>query len=427
MKHIAFAKIGKSIKFFPSKYSPSGGDNEPSATLMALANNNPGVTYYIVGRSDFQKLSGNDRLRLFPYGNVVDIWEGAPHKTFKERKNYDDPFYHHINTYFVSNNIELDCAIIMFGQVGTVTIPGKIEQVRDRSLIASVIDMTLNYTTPISVWLSETKIPFVEIINDPRYTCAQARDMYHMPAGSLSQYNYTYTHNPIKSLEDQDRELVLVEPRYAGMETSFCVGKTKPDLAAIYKSERFNIVLNEGSPSRYDMLNEWVLSHFEDGSVSVYGRWENKLAQPDVDSRFKGSLKIDELQERMKSTKYTFIIPIAPGWVTSKYLEMIHIGVIPFFHPSYDTQLHIDVPSLLRPETPEQLYKTMSYLDENENIRIKILKSLQASVLKSGLYDGSILANTIMNECADVLGRRYVRPDVSTFTKSEVTDLSDFF
>lgn len=424
MKHIAFAKIGKSIKFTGS-FSPTGGDNEPSAILKALANNNPDVTYYIVGRSDFKRLSESERTEMFPYGNVVDIWESAPFKTFSERKDYNDPFYHWIGEYFKINKIDVGCAVIMFGQVGTVTLPGVIEQVRDRSLTASVIDMTLNYTTPINMWLTTTKVPYVEIINDPRYTCAQARDLFHMPFASLGQYDYEFKHEPIKSLEDQDRVHMFMMSKYEGMETGFCVGRKVPKIETIYKSERFNIVLNEGSPSRYNMLKEWVLDNIDE--VSVYGKWDHTEAQPDTDSRFKGSLNLDVLQARMSSTKYTFIIPIANGWVTSKYLEMIHIGVIPFFHPTYDTQRHLNVPDILRPDTPEKLMKIINYLDENDDARVALLKDLQDRILKPELYDGSTISTTIMKTCLQAEGLVYEKPDLTTYKKATVASLSDFF
>ena len=52
--NIAFAKLGKSIKF-KGAFSPHGGDNESLAILLALANNNPNDTFYIAGKSDYAK------------------------------------------------------------------------------------------------------------------------------------------------------------------------------------------------------------------------------------------------------------------------------------------------------------------------------------------------------------------------------------
>ena len=147
MKRIAFAKVGKSIKF-ASAFSPIGGDNEAPAILRALANNNPNITFYIVGRSDFHKLDEIKVHELFPYGNVVDVWGKT--RFLSET----DKFNHIIQQH---KKYDFEYGIMMFGQVGTVTIPGRIQQVKNRDLIASVIDMTKNYTSPITMWMNECK------------------------------------------------------------------------------------------------------------------------------------------------------------------------------------------------------------------------------------------------------------------------------
>jgi len=258
---------------------------------------------------------------MFPYGNVVDCWTDF-------KSNSDEEKWQWINKWHEC--VKFDYGVIMFGQVGTVTIPNRIEQVKDRSLTASVIDMTKNYSTPLTVWLNDSKVPYIEIQNDPRYHCNQSRDLFHLPFSTLSQYDYEFDANHIESYEKQDRITTRVKARYAGMEVGYCFGRSYPDIKSYDKNKKFMVVLNEGNPSRYDMLNEWVLKYLK--NVNVYGRWEDERATSDP--RFVGSLDINKLSDLLKSVKYTLIVPIAPGWVTSKYIEMIHNGVIPFFHPS---------------------------------------------------------------------------------------------
>lgn len=424
--HIAFAKIGKSIKF-KTPFSSVGGDNEAPAVLKALANNNPDKKFYIIGRSDFSKLTDFEYHQIFPFGNVIDIWKGAQFKSFMgDGKNYDDPFYHHITNYFKRNDIALKFCVMMVGQIGTVTIPGKIEQVKDRSLVASVIDMTKNYSSPITVWLNETKIPYVEIVNDPRYVMNQSRDIFHRPAVSIGQYDWCYEANHIKSYEDQDRIISKTHSTWGGMERAFLVGRTKPtSLKEIPKNRTFSVVLNEGDPSRYDMLNDWVLRRMQD--VEVYGRWEHKFAQPAMDTRFKGSRQIDEIQKIMSETKYTLIIPIRDGWVTSKYIEMIHAGVIPFFHPSYDRQLHLKVPEILRPKTPDEMSATIEKLEKVPGAREMLLDTLQKTFLKDEYYDGSALSESILKSGYKYIGETYESVDVSSFKPVATITLDDFF
>lgn len=69
VKNIAFAKIGKSIKF-KSKYSCVGGDNEASALLELLANNNPDKVFWIIGRCDLFKVHESKLVEIFKYNNV---------------------------------------------------------------------------------------------------------------------------------------------------------------------------------------------------------------------------------------------------------------------------------------------------------------------------------------------------------------------
>ena len=413
MKNIGFAKIGKSVKFRSNRYSPIGGDNEASCTIRAVANNNPDKTFYILGRSDYSTLTDSEKVEVFPYGNVVDIWEGVS-------ISHDETYYRHIITYLEKNNIELDTTIMMVGQVGTVTIPGKITKTRnDDGKPAAVIDMTKGYTTPVATWLNESKPHYVEIVNDPRYVMNQSRDIFHLPSISLGQYDYEYEANTIESYEDQSRSVKKVPSVYAGMETAFCMDYDYKKEVNTDRNTDFMVVLNEGKPSRYKFLKEWVLDHNDD--VEVYGKWEH--AETETDSRFKGSLHIAELQEKLKNVKFTFIIPIAKGWVTSKYIEMVHAGVIPFLHPTYDEQHHLNIPGFLRPKTPQELSERIKMLSENVAKYKTVLDGIRAAVLKPEYYDGTFINNKIMT----AVYSDYQAPDLDQFEKKTVTTLEDFF
>lgn len=414
MKNIGFAKIGKSVKFKTNKYSPVGGDNEASCTLRSLANNNPDKTFYIIGRSDYGTLNDGEKLELFPYGNVVDVWEGVG-------LDISEAYYRHIINYLEKNSIHLDFTVMMVGQVGSVTIPDKIQKVRDTDddKPASVLDMTKWYVTPISTWLNECKPMYVEIVNDPRYTMRQSRDLFHLPALSLGQYDFEYTTNAISSYEDQTRVERTVKSVYAGMETAFCNDYEYTTDVNVNRTTDFMIVLNEGKPSRYDLLKEWVLDHFDD--VEIYGKWEHSDAASD--KRFRGSKHIEEIQSMMQNVKFTFIIPIAKGWTTSKYIEMIHAGVIPFLHPTYDEQRHLPIPDFFRPSTPEEFRERMNTLLSDTSTYEKCLRSLRKAVLKPEYYDGTFINDKIMK----AVDPTYVRPDMSSFSKKTITTLEDFF
>jgi hypothetical protein len=394
MSNVAFAKIGKSIKF-NSKYSPTGGCNESPNLLISLAKTNPNNMYYLIGRSDFKKLTDDDKTSLFPNNNVIDVYENAPKLT--DRKDYNSPLFQHINNYFKEKNVKIDYSIMMLGQVGTVTIPGRIKQIKNPELTASVIDMTLNYTTPIVTWLNDNlDIPLIEIINDPRYTLAQSRDIFHLPDVSLSQYNDSYLKKYILSYDNQiPLQQTNINISYSEMEKLFLLNREFPNNYNKTRNTKFTIILNEGSPSRYSLLKNWVLENPSLNIAEIYGKWEHK--ETENDSRFKGSIQLEEVQQKMEDTKYTFIIPIKKGWVTSKYIEMIYAGCLPFFHPTYDEQRHIDVPEILRPHTMEDLNLAINYFEEHEEDRIKLVKELQEKFIKETDLNGLNISNIIGN------------------------------
>ena len=417
MKNIGFGKLGKSVKFIRNKYSPIGGDNEASCTLRAMANLNPDKTFYIIGRTDYGYLNEAEQHDIFPYNNVVDVWN----KRSIGPEHYNQDYYDHVKNYLKDNNIELDYTVLMVGQVGSVTIPDKIIKVNDPNGISSVLDMTKGYTTGITSWLNDCKPKYIEIVNDPRYVMNQARDIFHLPEMSLGQYDYEYISNKINSYEDQTRTPTPVKSVYAGMETAFCLDYEHSTDINRNRNTDFMIVLNEGKPSRYKLLKEWILDHNKD--VDIYGKWADEIMEGDT--RFKGSLKIDALQDKLQDVEFTFIIPIKKGWVTSKYIEMIHAGVIPFLHPTYDEQKHTAIPDFLRVKSPEQLAERIQMLKDDPAKYNHLLELLQKTILKPEYYDGTFLNNKIMTS----INPNYVAPNLEEFPIPEkpTIGLESFF
>jgi hypothetical protein len=410
MKHIAFAKLGKSVKFVTA-FSPIGGDNEAPAMLRILANNNPNITFHIVGRSDFCRLKEEERIELFPYDNVKDAFDGHKGPADENR----------IINYFDELGFQPDAFVMMMGQVGNVSIPNRIWGQRDPSKTVAIIDMTKNYTTPITKWLNENKgMHVVEVCNDPRYTLAQSKDCFVDPKISLSQYTYDYKRTSARDYDDQTRTETMVPAKYAEMEKIFLYGREMPEVGAVNRDTQFMVVLNEGTPSRYKLLKEWVLDEVED--CEIYGKWEHE--DTEKDPRFKGSMPLEDLQEKLKGVRSTFIIPIKKGWVTSKYIEMIHAGVIPFFHPTYDEQDNLGVPKWLRPKNAAELKAAVAAL-ENDKIYITAITELQDLFCRKEYYDGSKLNANVMEQLID----GYEPPCLDDYKKQTVEkfDLTNFF
>lgn len=426
--NIAFGKIGKAMKLRGSSYSPVGGDNEATAVLQALANNNPNKTFYIVGRSDFCDLSEHEIYDLFPYDNVIDIWQLFRGKVMMDsegRRHQSEEFYNHIINYFRDNNIKIDYGVLLVGQLQYIAMEGLSRLLKEPYDHGLLLEMTKVYATPIARWLNYDKPRWMQIIHDPRYMFSQWRDQLNFPEHSLSQYNDTIVFKHIKSLGDSPEEqFPLVEAsydiEYAEMETAFCVGREYPDLKKLSKEKTvpMGIVLNEGNPSRYKMLKEWILSWNKD--IEIYGKWEHPETKDD--SRFVGSVHLEKLQQKLRHIKYTFIIPIAPGWVTSKYVEMIHNGIIPFFHPSYDEQGHCNVPSFLRVESPEELRYKITQLENDYTWYQTLISDLQYA-LDPKWYNGKTINHNIMIK----IDPMYRPPNLDDYEKKTVNTLESFF
>ncbi len=94
--------------------------------------------------------------------------------------------------------------------------------------------------------------------------------------------------------------------------------------------------------------------------------------------------------------KYTFCIPIKKGWVTAKFWEMAHYGIIPFLHPTYDDQKHLDVPDFIRVKDSKDLFNKIKFLEENPKAYAELRDRLD-EMLKEEYYDGSYMNNLLIN------------------------------
>ena len=126
--------------------------------------------------------------------------------------------------------------------------------------------------------------------------------------------------------------------------------------------------------------------------MNVYGKWSEPWGS---DPRFKGPVPFRQLRPIIAKTRYTFIIPTDIGWVTSKYWEMIHLGVIPFLHHYYDQQRHLPVPNYLRVSNPKELDFRINELENDRNLRLVLYASLIKFVDNQD-YSGLRLSKNIM-------------------------------
>ena len=413
---IGIGKIGKSVLFNSNNWGAVGGDNEAPILFEHLITQNPEHTFVMLGASDFDRLSLAEQQRINVHGNFINAFSG-----FSDwRKNQWNPSesFHPSNDRqdFMEQKIinnpkfKIDTGVFICGQVATTNVSGWARKQTDFSQLANPLDAQRKYAGPTIFYLNHYKdVPWLMLLNDPRPYPGKMRDLMNPPKKIYSQFNQKCLHiNSIK-YDDPTREETEIDQLYKGIETTFLIGKKRGesiqeapntldgffgDQVNSVKTEKdinFMIVCNEGKPSRYPDLKKYILDHVE--NVDIYGQWN-----PDTigeDKRFKGPKKFNDLMQMLPRVKYTFCIPIKKGWVTAKFWEMSHYGIIPFLHPTYDEQKHLDVPDFIRVKDSKDLFDKIQFLESHPKA-YKELRDLLDNMLKDEYYDGSYMNKLLM-------------------------------
>ena len=418
---IGIGKIGKSVLFNSKNWGAVGGDNEAPILYEHLITQNPEHTFVMLGASDFDRLSIAEQERINVHGNFIYAFSG-----FSEwRKNqWDKSKAQHPSNdrqEFMENIIipnpkfEIDAGVFMCGQVATSNVGGWARKQTDHTQLAKPLDVQRKYAGPTIHYLNKYKeVPWLMLLNDPRLYPGKMRDLMNPPRKIFSQYNQKCLHRNSIEYDSPVREITEIEQLYKGIETTFLIGKEKgksiqeapntldsffgePEEKTTEKDINFMIVCNEGKPSRYPDLKKYILEHVDD--VDIYGQWNSDTIGDD--SRFKGPKKFNDLMTMLPRVKYTFCIPIKKGWVTAKFWEMAHYGIIPFLHPTYDQQKHLDVPDFIRVKDSKDLFNKIKFLEENPKAYQQLRDQLD-DILKEEYYDGSYLNDLILGKLTEL-------------------------
>lgn len=434
IKSIAIGKIGRSISFNKDNWGAIGGDNEAPIFYENLFHKNPDITFYIVGSSDYRRLDSHIRNRINKHGNVIDHLEGFDkwRKTNSISEEID-----HLNYMeeWMKTAPQIDIGLLVIGATGSNNVKGKTFLKTDHTTLASPLSMFCKYSGPVMHYLNATQLPYVMVINDPRYFPSTIHDIFNMPKFILSQYNEVIEYkNCCKWYNIQESFTAKINSEYSAMETIFLIGKERDNytvqknesssisIDSFFTSEtssdceeatnkerdiKFMIVCNEGNPSRYNTLKKYILDYIDD--VDIYGKWEQGIINND--KRFKGPRKFNDLQEIFPRVKYTFCIPIKKGWVTSKFWEMAHSGIIPFLHPEYDEQNNLKCPDFIRIKDPKDLYKKIEFLEKNPEAYEILNKNLNA-MIKDSYYDGTYINDLVITKLNDVFNQHKKENDI---------------
>lgn len=402
--HVAIFPIGSIIKFKKDKIKRSDGSSEYYKLIWSLVRQKNISKVTLIQKTDWTKLTEDEMIEFDPRGVIHDVYStyglntprGVTNQTQKEACYYLWDA--------VKDEDQPDFGIGFPAQgFAMVNIPNFMPSIRNPENLTAALNMTVRYSGPIVHYLNMSKIPWYMVATDPRY-CEpkyKRRDLANGPKKILAQYNDTARITTIDRYEFRAPESEKIfDVVYTGVEKLNLVNEPIIPPDNNDRSNKFAVVAMQSSYGknnikdyRYDILRNWVFKYDKNEETKVYGKWAELFT--DNFTQFKGFLPSHEIDQIFENTRYTLVIPIRPNWVTSKYAEMLRVGVVPFLHPDYDTQCNV-IPKdhFIRVKSPEDFYKKMEYLDANPEKRIKLVKGLQLKLLR-GVRKGEFLIDLI--------------------------------
>jgi len=406
--NIGVGKVGKSTLFDYTKWGMIGGDQESPVLISSLAQLNPNVKFYIIGRSDFGRISPELRDKINVHGNIIDIWAD-----FDQKKHGYDTY---VTEFLEKNNIRLDFCLLYSGTVAQVNVPNKSffikEKPEDPGAHPKVLEVFLKYASGIIHYLNTSGTKFAYIGEDYRYFPIPARDLYNRPfvyLGTIAEKGLKVKY--AKEYCSHDMIITTEKVLKAHMDKVFLMGEEKPVFLenekprsgmAIYSNGKWA----SGGTPKWPILDAWIINQLEKDSWTVYGEWaEDVIEKKEYVDKFINT-PISQLHDQMRSCKYTFMIPITKRSASSKFWKMIYFGLVPFFQPdsdSDDTQLQDEVLNKwLRPQTPAQLREHIDAIDADENLYLEIRKRLHDLMLDE-YFNGELMNKILLKGMAKLL------------------------
>ena len=402
VKKVGFFKLGKAIKFNENSWGAIGGDCEPKQLINSIAKRNPNIDYWLLSPNDLGRVRAKEKPAVQSlFGPPVETESAAPsnvkefHSTMTDRKSADEAAQ-------LIKDLDLDFIFFYTGPSSTVNIPDYINKVDGTGRVKS-LDFFKYYAAPIIKAMNELekKVPIVGLLVDNRYILA-CKDWSNnnRPTYYLAQNTFTKTEEFFCNPPLRDVDTIESTYEYSGIETVFLLDKKRyntDELFEMKKTNSFMMLQNQGKGSggmdRWDPVRDYIVKN--DIETDIYGKWDDNLKE-EYPKWFKGEKRIESMTDELLATKYTFCVPIKEGMVTSKYAEMLHYGIIPFLHPSYDTDFNVFPDGhFIRCKSPEDLKKKVQFLNDNPDHYKKLFYNLQEKYLKDSYYSGEHVDNKI--------------------------------
>jgi hypothetical protein len=415
---IAFFAVGSAIKFNKKNLLRSDGTSEYYALIKLLLKNSNVNRVLLLSKSDWGRISKEEKLKLDPQGKIYDPFTELPQLSKRQKpSNIDERRQYYINFYKIleENGIHADFGLGFTSQGwSTTALPGFLNTLKPPYTPVQCLDMTLYYASEIVYYLNMTNMKWWMLATDPRYVkpSMRYRDITNLPQKVLGQQDFDISWFGVKelkrdaSIENDDYTMREIKSCYSGIEKMNLIDGGIIDPATIDKPHKFTIVsMQLSAPTakedlRFTILKEYILDRDPEGKARIFGKWSDSFKENYT--QFKGYIATEDLDKTFSETRYTLVLPTAAGWVTSKYAEMLQLGVLPFLHPDYDCQYHI-VPSdhPMRVKDADDFYKKMEYFDANPDKRIKFIKVLQEQLI-SDAFSGKFMIDLVNKSLAEV-------------------------
>lgn len=401
MKHVVFSKVGIKLYFHPKNWNYAGGGFDYLNSCLAIIRHNPENQYYFCQSSDIAQLSPDEHMCMFPENNVH-----FPYEDFHGAVKDDDPEYlksvwqPFLWKWFEDRGIKPDFGLFDFGIYFNTNTMFEIKTDRgSHGDYAMPSIMAKRYAMPIVHMVNEWDGPWISMHHDPRSDLKQ-RDIFNKPFFMAAQANNKYSYKTWNRAR-QDFDMTNYHQEYFGIQESALIGQDRGDISDLLKkkTKQFGIVCNQSKDDRNaidrtQILRKYVLDEFED--VEVFGKWDEEVTRGD--RRFCGIVPKRDLNDRIVSWKYSLCIPIGKGWATSKYLEMISNGIVPFLHPYYDGQKNTKLPhDFLHVKDAADLKKKIEYLEKGDNYE-KFITKLYNFYMRDEFLTGSSINNRFMKK-----------------------------
>ena len=428
MTNVLIGKFGKHISFDSKKWGMVGGDSESAILISCMAQCYPNVNFYIASRNDFDKINSHIRNAINKNSNVFNIWE-------RYDSQVDNQSW--IEKYVESNNIKLDFGLFYGGPSSGCTIPDSMYLITEPDKTATPMSSSKRSVGIITKFLNDSRLPYVEIGEDPRYLPVQAKDLFNRSKRVLCVKNdMSFSIEHIKEYLSREMIETTIPCSDVGHSYMFLMNEDKNDLLKEpgERKTKINVAMHctasqDGSVNKWNLVKNFILDPFPE--TFIYGKWDEKIIAGKHQNQFK-EIPMTDLHDVMYDTKYTLAIGGSKTWGTqSKFWKMLIFGIIPFLDP--DNENIFGAPEFIQTESAKDFIEKVNFLEKYHNEYVKLWHECQELIHDDSLWNGSYFFDNLETEISDIFGIQLERGSVIDYKSSSIflnknkSNLSEFF